>query len=84
MNELLTWTLAAVAAAVVLALLWLGRRRQQSARASAERREAERLMLERAEHMARACRTAETPAQQADAQALREVEAGMAQRLAQQ
>lgn len=85
MNELLTWPLAAVTVAVVLFLLWLGRRRQQKSRADARRREAERLTLARAEYATRAPRVpAESARQQADDQALREVEAAVSQRLGQQ
>ncbi|MCE4553625.1 response regulator [Roseateles cellulosilyticus] len=58
MNELLIWILAVAVAAGVVLLLWLGRRRQQRARDAADHREAQRLALEEAEHIARAQRLA--------------------------
>jgi CheY-like chemotaxis protein len=58
MNELLIWIMVVALAAVVVLLLWLGRRRQQRARDAAEHREAQRMALEQAEHVARAQRLA--------------------------
>ncbi|MBW8847812.1 MAG: response regulator [Burkholderiales bacterium] len=86
MNEQLIWILAAaLTVGVVVFLLWLGRRRQQRARDAAAHREAQRVMLEQAEHAARAQRvTGDLARETADAQALREVEAGLFQRLAEQ
>ncbi|MFT7722174.1 MAG: response regulator [Roseateles sp.] len=83
MNESLIWMLAGLFAAGVAAfLLWLGRRRQQRARAAAAQREAQRLALEQAEHAARAQReaaaqalAAERARAEAEAQAARDAEA---------
>ena len=72
MNELLIWTLAAVAALVVALLLWLARRRQQRAQDAAVHREEQRMALEQAEHVARAQRLAaecDAQANQPDTQA---------------
>jgi CheY-like chemotaxis protein len=90
MNEPLIWILAAVLTVGVVAfLLWLARRRQQRARDAAAHREAQRVVLEQAEHAARAQRVAAdlargTTGDTAENQALREVEAGLFQRLAEQ
>jgi CheY-like chemotaxis protein len=89
MTEPLIWIFAAaLTIGVVVLLLWLGRRRQQRARDATAHREAQRVLLEQAEHAARAQRVASdlagTTVRSAESQQLRDVEAGIAQRLGEQ